>query len=336
MRFDFTEDQVAFAEAVGDLLSKHCTPDDVRRAADADGRVEGLWARVAEMGVLGLAVGEDLGGLGFGDVELIGVLYEAGRAAVPDPLSATAAIAGPVLAAHGGDTAAEWVPRLASGDATVAVSLAWNSTVNHLEGAEAVLVERDGDLELVDASDVTSSAVDSVDPTRRLARVSAVGSGTPLGTDALIDARRRAALATSAELCGGAQAMLDLAVAYALERRQFGVQIGSFQAVKHLLADALIALEFAKPLVWRAAWSMAQGDPDVGVHVSMAKAQASDAAATVAAASLQVHGAIGYTVEYDLALWLKRSWALQAQDGDAAFHRGQVSDALLAPATRRS
>ncbi len=336
MRFAFTEDQLAFAEAVRDLLADNCTPDDVRRAADGNGRVTGLWDRFTEMGVLGLAVPEEFGGVGYGDVELIGVLYEAGRADVPDPLAAVAAVAAPLLVAVGGDVAAEWVPRLCSGDAELATALAWNTTVSHLDGADALLVERDGDLVLVDAGSVAATATASVDPTRRLWRVTDIGDGLSLGSGALRLARDRSTLATAAELCGGAEAMMELAVGYATERRQFGVPIGSFQAVKHLLADALIALEFAKPLVWRAAWSMATGDPDVSTHVSMAKASASEAAASVAAATLQVHGAIGYTVEYDLHLWLKRSWALQARDGDAAHHLRSVSAAVLAPPTPQS
>jgi alkylation response protein AidB-like acyl-CoA dehydrogenase len=123
--------------------------------------------------------------------------------------------------------------------------------------------------------------------------------------------------------------MLAMTVAYVSERRQFGVPIGSFQAVKHQLADALVELEFAKPLVWRAALSRSTGDPGASMHASMAKAVASDAAHTVGLAALQCHGAIGYTVECDLHLWLKRSWALRAQDGDAASHRRLVEAALL-------
>jgi alkylation response protein AidB-like acyl-CoA dehydrogenase len=123
--------------------------------------------------------------------------------------------------------------------------------------------------------------------------------------------------------------MLDLTVAYVTERRQFGVPVGSFQAVKHHLADARIALEFARPLVYRAAWSLTQADPDTPVHVSMAKAQASDAAHQAGRAALQCHGAIGYSYEYDLHLFLKRAWALEATWGDAAWHRARVGRAIM-------
>ena len=130
------------------------------------------------------------------------------------------------------------------------------------------------------------------------------------------------ALAAAAQLVGLGQRMLDMTVEYVKERKQFGVPIGSFQAVKHQLADALKELAFARPAVWRAASTLESRD------VSMAKAMASDAARFVGRQALQCHGAIGYTVEADLHLYLKRSWALAAAWGDAAWHRDRVGRAL--------
>ena len=123
--------------------------------------------------------------------------------------------------------------------------------------------------------------------------------------------------------------MLSLTTGYVTERRQFGVPIGSFQAIKHHCANALLAIEFAKPLVWRAAYSLSTNDPAASLHASMAKAAASDAADVVGRIAMQCHGGIGYTVEYDLHLFLKRTWALVAQDGSAASHRRKVADAVL-------
>jgi alkylation response protein AidB-like acyl-CoA dehydrogenase len=138
----------------------------------------------------------------------------------------------------------------------------------------------------------------------------------------------RGALGTAAFLIGLGQAMLDMTVGYVTERQQFGVPIGSFQAVKHHLADAALALEFARPAVWRAAWSVAHDEPTRGRDVSMAKAMASDAAELVGRQALQCHGAIGYTVEADLHLFLKRTWALARSWGDTAFHTDRVAAAL--------
>jgi len=138
----------------------------------------------------------------------------------------------------------------------------------------------------------------------------------------------RMALGVAAQLIGLGRRMLDLSVAYAIERKQFGVPIGSQQAVKHHLADAALQLQFAAPAVYRAAWSLSTGDPNASRDVSMAKAMASDAARLVGRKAMQVHGAIGYTVEYDLHLYFKRAEALSRSWGDAAWHRRRVADAL--------
>jgi alkylation response protein AidB-like acyl-CoA dehydrogenase len=123
--------------------------------------------------------------------------------------------------------------------------------------------------------------------------------------------------------------MIEITVGYVSQRKQFGVPIGSFQAIKHHLADATLAVEFAKPVVWRAAASITNEDPAASVHASMAKAAASDAAQLASDVALQCHGAIGYTVEYDLHLSMKRAWALIRRAGDARFHRRRVAAALL-------
>ncbi|MBS1847503.1 MAG: acyl-CoA dehydrogenase [Actinobacteria bacterium] len=138
----------------------------------------------------------------------------------------------------------------------------------------------------------------------------------------------RATMGTAAQLIGLGRRMLDIAVAYVTEREQFGVPIGSFQAVKHHLADARLALEFAAPAVWRAAWSLATGADTADRDVSMAKAMAADAAHLVGRKALQCHGGIGYTVEYDLHLFLKRAWLLERLWGDTAHHRRVVARAI--------
>ena len=124
--------------------------------------------------------------------------------------------------------------------------------------------------------------------------------------------------------------MIAMAAEYAKERHQFGQPIGSFQAVKHLLAGAQVELEFARPVVYAAAWALDDGEPDASRAASVAKAYASDAATEAARVSLQVHGAIGYTWECDLHLFLKRAWALAEAWGSAADHRRPVLDSLAA------
>jgi alkylation response protein AidB-like acyl-CoA dehydrogenase len=139
----------------------------------------------------------------------------------------------------------------------------------------------------------------------------------------------RGALATAAQLLGVATRLIEEAVRYAKQREQFGRAIGSFQAIKHMLASAQVALEFARPVVYRAAFGVARGLPTRARDVSHAKIAASAAAAQAARTALQVHGAIGYTWEVDLHIWMKRAWALEASWGTSAWHRARVAAALL-------
>jgi hypothetical protein len=145
----------------------------------------------------------------------------------------------------------------------------------------------------------------------------------------------RMSLATAAELIGLGARMLEMTVEYVKVRQQFGQPVGSFQAVKHHLADALVELELARPLVYHAAYALSRpagagvAGSDAALHVSAAKAAASDAAHTVASAALQCHGAIGYSFEHDLHLWMKRAWALGSAWGTAVWHRERVARALL-------
>jgi alkylation response protein AidB-like acyl-CoA dehydrogenase len=137
------------------------------------------------------------------------------------------------------------------------------------------------------------------------------------------------ALAVGAQLVGLAAAMVDQAAEYARQRHQFGKPIGSFQAVKHLLADALLAVDFARAPLWRAAWSVDEGMPTAPADVSAARVLTDAAAQRAARSALQVHGAIGYTWECDLHLWMKKVWALCPSWGDATWHRRRVSQWLL-------
>lgn len=357
MRFALTPEQIEFRDAVRSLLADTCGPDDVRAAwADrvlagggpggGDGRVPAAWSALGQMGVLGICVPEEHGGLGMSDEDLVPLLIEAGYAGLPDPLSSTAGVAVGLLRDHApAGLRAQWLPRIAAGEVTVGVgfSTPWSETAPTVSSASTmdafVLFDR-GEAHLVAPTSVELTPVDSVDGARHLARVDwtpseatlVVGgdhSGDSDGFSAVHAAFDRAALGAAALLVGLSRRMLDMSVLYATERRQFGVPIGSFQAVKHELADAALALEFAEPLVLRAAHSLATGDRDAAVHVSMAKAKASAAAELVAGTSLQVHGAIGYTVECDLHLFMKRSWALASRYGNAEFHRTRVRRSVI-------
>jgi alkylation response protein AidB-like acyl-CoA dehydrogenase len=317
MNFALSDDQVAFRDAARDVFAKEMTPADVRAAATAPaGQLDrGVWTSLEAMGVLGVLVPEADGGLGLDETYLVPVLEEAGRVALPHPIVETAMVAAPLLGVGAGmvatDLGGPLVPCAADADVLL---LRWGHTLARVDR---------------DAADLT--AVGTVDRSRRAATVAHPGTvGEPLSEDpAVVElALDRGALGTAALLVGLGQAMLDLTVGYVQERQQFGVPVGSFQAVKHHLADAALALELTRPAVLRAAWSTAHRSPTRGRDVSMAKAMASDAAELVGRKALQCHGAIGYTVEADLHLSLKRTWALARAWGDSAHHTDRVSAAL--------
>jgi hypothetical protein len=267
------------------------------------------------------------------EVDLVLLLEEAGRAALPEPLVEHTAVAVPALRDHGGEAGAPWLASAASGEALLGVGLA-GPYVLYAEQADALLLAHADELHLVERSSVTLTPQRSVDYSRRLAAVEWTPSpSTRLaeGADALqavTDARDRGALAAAAQCVGIAQQLIDVTVDYVGQREQFGKVVGSYQAVKHHVADALLAVEFARPLVYVAAYAMANATPHRGRDVSVAKAVASDAVDHAARMALQCHGAIGYTFEYDLHLWMKRGWALSAAWGDAGWHRARVAAAL--------
>jgi alkylation response protein AidB-like acyl-CoA dehydrogenase len=337
MRFVFTEDQRLFQTTVRDFLTKQCTPDEVRALwSDPVGRSEGRWRGLAEMGVVGLLVDPDCGGLGMDEVDLILLLEETGRVAMPEAVVETAAVATRLLAETAPpDRQRRWLPAIAAGDAIVSIGLESGSPyVTDAHVADLLLLERDGELHGVERGGFEAVAQPSVDGGRRIFRVEwAPSPATFLSRDgpAVAAAFDRAALGTAAQLVGLADRMIEMTAEYARQREQFGKPIGSFQAVKHLLANALLKVDFARPAVYRAAWSVAHGEPTRARDVSMAKAFASDALDASARVSLQIHGAIGYTWEHDLHLWMKKGWTLASAWGDSAWHRRRVSEWLLGP-----
>jgi hypothetical protein len=374
VRFAFTEQQLELRAAVRQVLERECTVTDLRAIADHDhsaGRTTERWAVLSEMGAPGLLIGEDHGGLGLTDVDLVGVLEEAGWAALPEPLAESAALAAPLLAEAAGlaaegatvhAVAEQSLPLMATGELIATVGgvdvtvdrlvttthPAPNVTQGTIVTERVAGATRAGLFLLaweapglgwqvhavpVDAVDVT--ATPSIDGTRDLGTVewtpwphTMIASGEHAATlaAALCD---QAALSCAAQLLGLADRMITLAADYAKERQQFGKPIGSFQAVKHHLANARVKLEFARPATYRAADSLARQLPDRSQHASMAKALASDATDLAARVTLQVHGAIGYTWECDLQLFMKRAWALSAAWGDATTHRARVLSAAL-------
>ncbi|MBM4266146.1 MAG: acyl-CoA dehydrogenase [Deltaproteobacteria bacterium] len=342
MRFDFTEDHRLFRENLRAFLEDECTPESLRSLwATETGRSRELWAKLAEVGLLGVLVPEDHGGLGLGEVDLVLLLEEAGRVALPDPVVETAAVGAPLLRDSGSSLAAEWLPRIASGEAILAIAHPRSPVVSDAHVAGLIVVADESAIHAVPRDRVKLTAQPASDLSRRLFTIDAASTTSKDGLLASgADARKllgaaldRGALAVAAQQLGLAQRMVEIAVAYARQREQFGKPIGSFQAVKHMLSSVQVKIEFARPLVYRAAHSVAhpesRGEAARGVDVSLANAAASEAALAAARTALQVHGAIGYTWEVDLHIWMKRAWALESAWGSASWHRRRVGAAVV-------
>jgi alkylation response protein AidB-like acyl-CoA dehydrogenase len=305
MDFRPTPDQIELRDAVRDYLAAEHGPEILRRLDAGDGRDPVIWDGFVAMGLTGLLVPVDHGGLGLGLVEAVLVAIELGRANVSEPLADTALVAAPLV--DPADQAA-----IATGALKVALAHPVNPWVADLDQAGMAI-----------GVDVPPSPerLDSVDPLRRL-----FAAGSPEPTDGLLD---RAALIAAAQLIGGADRMVALATDYATQRVQFGQPIGKFQAIKHHLATVAVKIEFARPLVLRAAHALQHGHSRASLHVSHAKVAATDAAMLAAETAIQVHGAMGYTYEVDLHFWMKRAWALAGAWGDRAFHERRIEEAVL-------
>jgi alkylation response protein AidB-like acyl-CoA dehydrogenase len=334
MRLLPDQDALDFAASVRDLLERTADSEALRAAWDSpEGRVPGLWKRLAEVGVTGLTVPEGFGGAAMDLTAAVPVFVEAGRAALPEPLVETMAGAA-LLASSPGPVAEEWLPRIATGDAVVAIGQSHEPLVVGARWADLFLVADSEGIRAHSRDEVEVAAQPALDHGAGFGLVTAPFDGGVALADADgFAAFDTAVVAAAAQLVGLAQAMLDMSVRYALQREQFGKPIGSFQAVKHQLADVYVANAFALPVVHRAAWSVAQGLPTRARDASHAKHAATLAAEQAARTALQVHAGIGYTYEHDLHMWMKRTWTVSSQWGDLAFHRGRVAAAVLGEGT---
>jgi alkylation response protein AidB-like acyl-CoA dehydrogenase len=327
MFFGFTTDQLALRDGVREALRPRDEAKPDVGVGGGETRKEGgeVWERLAGVGLLAALLPEADGGLGLDELDVLLCLEESGRAAVPVPLVETAVVAARLLAGT------EHVARLAAGDLRVTAALDGSGLAPWADAADAVLVGGPGGpVHLLQPVEGEPAA--AVDPLRPLTRVPTPTSraGTVVCDDAATAAAavRAGVLGTAAQLVGLADAALRMTVTYVGERRQFGVPVGSFQAVQHQLADAAVALELARPLVHAAGWAHARGAPSADRDVAAAKLRAGSAAGAVARAALQCHGGMGYTREYPLHRWLLRIWALHAAWGPEGRHRALLAASL--------
>ncbi|MFI5981136.1 acyl-CoA dehydrogenase family protein [Streptomyces sp. NPDC051555] len=321
MRFLPTDEQSDFARTLRALLGAADVPVVVRSwSAGTYGPGRALWSRLADTGLLALAAPQEYEGLGPLPVELALGFVELGRAAMPGPLVETAATV--ALLSDLGDAALakRFVPGLVSGGAVATLVLPGGGpyAVDAAAADHVFAVSPAGELRLAAGP---GAELASLDPARRLSRPSPGGellAAGPHVTAAAATALRWARLLTAAQCLGVGEALLARTVEYAKQRTQFGVAIGSFQAVKHRLADTLIGLEFARPLVWAAALGL---DPR---EIAAAKVRAGEAAHRAAMTALQVHGAVGYTDELDLSLWLRKARPLRDAWGTPSTCRAEI------------
>jgi alkylation response protein AidB-like acyl-CoA dehydrogenase len=299
--FGLPDDALALREGLREVLAGACTPATIRAAWDGSDSA-GLWKELAGFGLFGLLVPEDRGGLGLDELSFVAAMEECGYAGVPGPLVETLAFL-PMT-----DLPSDGSVRIAVQQPGV-VDVPYAGVATHVIRGLA-------------HEEPSGEPVETVDRSRAAMRMAP--------TTASLDTQgsARATLGTAAFLLGLARRQLDLTVDYLKTRKQFGVVIGTYQGLKHPLADAVVGTEFAWPAVLMAAHSLATGAEDAALRVSHAKAAASDAAYRMSRVCLQSHGAIGYTVEYDLHLFAKRTWALANDWGTSADHRRLVAREL--------
>lgn len=341
MDFTFSEDQILFRDNIRSVFLKEVAPELLRELWDTpEGRSQALWALLAEQGLCGFSVPEEHGGMAMNDLDWILIAQEVGYFALPEPLLDTAWLGAGMLvdlpATPAGDALrTEWLPRIAAGEAHLAIGGPLNPLVADAHVADLLLLHHADEVHAVPKSAVKLVANPSLEQSRRLFRVEWTPSEKTRVADAVQGkaiwgkAINRGCLAVAAQLSGLASRMLDLSVDYSVDRKQFGKQIGAFQALKHYMADVAVKIEFARPVIFRAAYALNNDQQRTPVHVSHAFLAALEAALFAAKKGIQVHGAMGYTWEVDLQIFMKRAWILAAAWGDKSFHKSRIAGFVL-------
>ncbi len=343
MNFDFPDELKALRDEARKFLNAKCPPAVARKALDGDGTFDrGLWTEIAALGWVGASVPEAYGGVGLGHLAVCVLAEEIGAAIAPVPYSSSVYLAIEAILAFGSDAQkSRWLPQLASGEliGTFAAAEQPGSLVidrlqtrisdGAISGVKLAVPDGDGaDLCVVAAVDprrgpvlavvalaargVTRDIVKTVDPSRSHARVTFESAPAEIldGAKGAADIRRlldRAAVMMAFEQVGGAQRALDMAVGYAKERYAFGRPIGSFQAIKHKLADMYVAVELARSNAYYGAWALSTNAAELPLAASVARISANDAGWIASKENVQTHGGMGYTWEGDAQLYYRRA-----------------------------
>ncbi|MHB1988884.1 MAG: acyl-CoA dehydrogenase family protein [Acidimicrobiales bacterium] len=362
MNFGFSEEQEELRSAVRRFFEDKSPVSEVRRLMETEqGYDAAFWAQMGnQLGLQAMTIPEELGGAGFGYIELVVVLEEMGRALVCAPYFATVALGANALLCSGDDEAkAAYLPGIASGEtiATLAycepsgrwdldgIEMAASNSAGtwslsgvksyvldgHSAGLILVAARTPGGISLfaveAGAAGLTRTPLPTMDQTRKQARLEfeavegRLVGGEGAGGPILAKTLDLAAVALAAEQVGGAQRVLEMSVEYAKTRIQFGRPIGSFQAIKHKCADMLLEVESAKSAAYYAGWAASEDNDELAVTACLAKAYCSEAYFHAAAENIQIHGGIGFTWEHDAHLYFKRAKSSELIFGDPAYHR---------------
>ena len=316
MNFIFTEEQIQFKDAIKSFLAEECAPASIRDGWQKNKSFNlERWKNLIELGVLSSNLPEEKGGLGMDQVTLAMMVEEMGYAGLPEPVAEQIFLVNDVI---------PFLPKNVTeavesnfNDGTQYIALAHPLAPNplFLNDAAGLISLDNSECKFIAKNDMDFEIISSNDPSRELFKVSSMNDAisTSENFDELNSAvSSRGSLMTAALLIGLAQKMIDLSSVYVLDRTQFGKPIGSFQAVKHMLADVAVKIEFAKPAVYRAAYSLSENNPKSALHCAHAKLMCTQAAELACKNSIQAHGAMGYTWEMDLHIYMRKAWSMMA------------------------
>lgn len=344
MYFALTDDQRDFSRAVRDFLRARFDLEAVRGVVEdpeGDGHPAALWSAMGEQGWLAVLVPEERDGLGLGMVDAQAIARELGAGVAPGPWRGTVLAAEAIRLAGSGSQQEQWLPKLASGEAVGALATRGSSEdgwqgVEYAQVADVIVAADGAGLRILRPDEITTRALNSFDATTRLSSVAlADGAGEPLpggSAEVLDELAARAAVLVAADLVGVAREALTRTVEYDRERKQFGVPVGSFQALKHSMADLHVGVTMAEHAVLYAAHTLdsaSAADSGSALAVAVAKAKASDIALQVTGAMIQYHGGIGYTWEHEAHFFFKRAKRLAGTAGTADEQRKRIAELTM-------
>ena len=316
MNFIFTEEQTQFKDAIKSFLAEECAPASIRDGWQKNKSFNlERWKNLIELGVLSSNLSEEKGGLGMDQVTLAMMVEEMGYAGLPEPVAEQIFLVNDVIPFLPKNITEAVVSNYNDGTQYIALAHPLAPNPLFLNDAAGLILLDNSECKFIAKNDMDFEIISSNDPSRELFKVSSMNDAisTSENFDELNSAvSSRGSLMTAALLIGLAQKMIDLSSVYVLDRAQFGKPIGSFQAVKHMLADVAVKIEFAKPAVYRAAYSLSQNNPKSALHCAHAKLMCTQAAELACKNSIQAHGAMGYTWEMDLHIYMRKAWSMMA------------------------